>query len=121
MKWTINGAFGTEHVNQRLFTGKDKLFLKSNGFGKHQFDTAVCIRWPENMRFKGCIIDMYIINRTCSPLLSRRLFIFSTQFIKIIIRYKRIGYNKSLFYDVAVIQWITSCHKNRLTTRAITL
>ena len=24
-----------------------------------------------------------------------------------------------LSYDVAVIQWITSCHKNRVTTRAI--
>ena len=24
-------------------------------------------------------------------------------------------------YDVAVIQWITSCHKNRMTTRVITL
>ena len=31
-------------------------------------------------------------------------------------------YNEnSLSYDVAVIQWITSCHKNRMTTRAITL
>ena len=30
--------------------------------------------------------------------------------------------NKSyLSYDVAVIQWITSCHKNRMTTRYITL
>ena len=27
----------------------------------------------------------------------------------------------SLSYDVAVIQWITSCHKNRMTTRVITL
>ena len=26
-----------------------------------------------------------------------------------------------LLYDVAVIQWITSCHKNRMTTRVITL
>ena len=26
-----------------------------------------------------------------------------------------------LSYDVAVIQWITSCHKNRMTTRVITL
>ena len=26
-----------------------------------------------------------------------------------------------LAYDVAVIQWITSCHKNRMTTRVITL
>ena len=24
-------------------------------------------------------------------------------------------------YDVAVIQWMTSCHKNRMTTRVITL
>ena len=24
-------------------------------------------------------------------------------------------------YDVAVIQWITSCHKNHMTTRVITL
>ena len=26
-----------------------------------------------------------------------------------------------LSYDVAVIQWIMSCHKNRMTTRVITL
>ena len=26
-----------------------------------------------------------------------------------------------LSYNVAVIQWITSCHKNRMTTRVITL
>ena len=26
-----------------------------------------------------------------------------------------------LSYDVAVIQWITSCYKNRMTTRVITL
>ena len=26
-----------------------------------------------------------------------------------------------LSYDVAVIQWLTSCHKNRMTTRYITL
>ena len=26
-----------------------------------------------------------------------------------------------LSYDVAVFQWITSCHKNRMTTRVITL
>ena len=26
----------------------------------------------------------------------------------------------NLSYDVAVIQWITSCHKNRMTTRVIT-
>ena len=26
-----------------------------------------------------------------------------------------------LSYDVAVIQWITLCHKNRMTTRVITL
>ena len=29
--------------------------------------------------------------------------------------------NQCLSYDVAVIQWITSCHKNRMTTRYITL
>ena len=29
--------------------------------------------------------------------------------------------NYVLSYDVAVIQWITSCHKNRMTTRLITL
>ena len=27
---------------------------------------------------------------------------------------------KSFSYDVAVIQWITSCHKNSMTTRVIT-
>ena len=27
----------------------------------------------------------------------------------------------NLSYDVAVIQWITSCHKKRMTTRVITL
>ena len=27
----------------------------------------------------------------------------------------------NLSYDVAVIQWITSCHKNRMTTCVITL
>ena len=27
----------------------------------------------------------------------------------------------NLSHDVAVIQWITSCHKNRMTTRVITL
>ena len=26
-----------------------------------------------------------------------------------------------LSYDVAVFQWITSCHKNRMTTHVITL
>ena len=26
-----------------------------------------------------------------------------------------------LSYDVAVFQWITSCHKNRMTTRVLTL
>ena len=29
--------------------------------------------------------------------------------------------NKNLSYDVAVIQWLTSCHKNHMTTRYITL
>ena len=29
--------------------------------------------------------------------------------------------NKTLSYDAAVFQWITSCHKNRMTTRVITL
>ena len=28
---------------------------------------------------------------------------------------------KYLSYDVTVFQWITSCHKNRMTTRVITL
>ena len=28
---------------------------------KHQFDIAFCIRWPENMQFKRCIIDRYMI------------------------------------------------------------
>ena len=28
---------------------------------------------------------------------------------------------KLLSYDVAVIQWITSCHKSGMTTRVITL
>ena len=28
---------------------------------------------------------------------------------------------RSLSYDVAIIQWITSCHKNSMTTRVITL
>ena len=27
----------------------------------------------------------------------------------------------SIYHDVAVIQWITSCHKNRMTTCYITL
>ena len=26
-----------------------------------QFGTAFCIKWPENMQFKECIIDRYII------------------------------------------------------------
>ena len=30
-------------------------------------------------------------------------------------------YNINLSYDLAVIQWITSCHKNRMTTCVITL
>ena len=29
--------------------------------------------------------------------------------------------NIILSYDVAVIQWITSCHKNRMTTSVVTL
>ena len=29
--------------------------------------------------------------------------------------------NKSLHHDVTVIQWITLCHKNHMTTRVITL
>ena len=29
-------------------------------------------------------------------------------------------YNENSSYDVAVIQWITSCHKNRMTTGYIT-
>ena len=29
--------------------------------------------------------------------------------------------NLILSYDVAVFQWITSCHKNRMTTRVLTL
>ena len=33
----------------------------------------------------------------------------------------RLGKDNSLSYDVAVIQWIASCHKNHMTTRAITL
>ena len=32
-----------------------------------------------------------------------------------------IVYNFFLSYDVAVIQWITSCHKNRMTSRVIIL
>ena len=30
-------------------------------------------------------------------------------------------FHSLLSYDVVVIQWITSCHKNRMTTRVITL
>ena len=30
-------------------------------------------------------------------------------------------FDTRLPYDVAVIRWITSCHKNRMTTRVITL
>ena len=26
------------------------------------FDRAFCIRWPENMQFKGFIIDTFIVN-----------------------------------------------------------
>ena len=29
--------------------------------------------------------------------------------------------DRTLSYDVAVFQWITSCHKNHMTTRVITL
>ena len=32
-----------------------------------------------------------------------------------------LGLYACLSYDVAVFQWITSCHKNRMTTRVITL
>ena len=33
-----------------------------------------------------------------------------------------VAFNKrNLSYDVAVIQWIMSCHKNRMTRRVITL
>ena len=44
--------------------------------------------------------------------------------------YSRFGYSGLILtvhspvflsYDVAVIQWIASCHKNRMTTRVITL
>ena len=39
-----------------------------------------------------------------------------------VIPYKTISSeNMFLSYDVAVIQWIMSCHKNRMTTRVITL
>ena len=31
------------------------------------------------------------------------------------------SYDNYLSYDAAVFQWITSCHKNRMTTRVITL
>ena len=30
-------------------------------------------------------------------------------------------FDLSLSYDAAVLQWITSCHKNHMTTRVITL
>ena len=33
----------------------------------------------------------------------------------------KVGAKINLSYGVAVIQWITSCHKNRMTTRVITL
>ena len=41
-----------------------------------------------------------------------------------IIRFHRMNFSYTyihLSYDVAVIQWITSCHKNRMITRVITL
>ena len=40
-----------------------------------------------------------------------------------LIRVKNIFFflHSSLSYDVAVFQWITSCHKNRMTTRVLTL
>ena len=31
------------------------------------------------------------------------------------------NYYFALSYDVAVFQWITSCHKNRMSTRVLTL
>ena len=36
---------------------------------------------------------------------------------------KQISIEKEILfsYDIVVIQWITSCHKNRMTTRVITL
>ena len=42
---------------------------------------------------------------------------YDTQFIKKLI----IATYNLLSYDAAVFQWITSCHKNRMTTRVITL
>ena len=33
----------------------------------------------------------------------------------------RLKDERSLSYDVAIIRWITSCHKNRMSTGAITL
>ena len=36
--------------------------------------------------------------------------------------WSKFSHNKTFQqYDVAVIQWITSCHKNRSTTRVVTL
>ena len=35
--------------------------------------------------------------------------------------FSRVQLKEILSYDVAVFQWITSCHKNRMTTRVLTL
>ena len=49
-----------------------------------------------------------IISKSCGEKKSQYVF------------YTQVTYSL-LSYDVAVFQWITSCHKNRMTTRVITL
>ena len=42
-----------------MFSNVISLILRDsdNRFRNSQFDTAFCIRWPENMQCKGCIMN----------------------------------------------------------------
>ena len=61
------------------------------------------------------MFDLWLSTITVAQLCVEIVFaLYHHKFLLTFIYYLRLS------YDVAVIQWITSCHKNHMTTRVIT-
>ena len=93
--------------------------IPSSAFAWLQFDSTKEFRTPGSAAMH-CQIWKYIL------LVSGACFVWLGDiFFSEILTFNWVGFTAVLYlvlsYDVAVIQWITSCHKNRMTTRYITL
>ena len=70
------------------------------------------------MFFEKVVVVKYIYHRTCKQWCNM-FYAYVYKWSYYLISAHALIFNLS--YNVAVIQWLTSCHKNRMTTRYITL